>query len=129
MICPDDPRLSDALRLISKRIPIVTLITDLPNSGRIAYVGPDNRQTGRVAGELMGRFLGPSGGEILLVLGMHRMIGHEEREIGFRSVLRERFPHCTVVASLESGEDQERAGNVVHMALRNNPGIRGVYNV
>jgi LacI family transcriptional regulator len=129
VVCPDDAQLSDALRLISKRIPIVTLVTDLPNSGRIAYVGPDNRQMGRVAGELMGRFLGPSGGEVLLVLGMHRMIGHEEREMGFRSVLRERFPRCTIVASLESGEDQGRAGDVVYKALRNNPGVRGVYNV
>ena len=127
--CPDDARLSDALRLISHRIPVVTLVTDVPNSGRISYVGPDNRQMGRVAGELMGRFLGPSGGELLLVLGMHRMIGHEEREMGFRSVLRERFPHCTIVASLESGEDQERAGDVVYRALRNNPDVRGLYNV
>jgi LacI family transcriptional regulator len=49
--------------------------------------------------------------------------------MGFRSVLRERFPRCTIVASLESGEDQERAGDVVYKALRNNPGVRGVYNV
>jgi LacI family transcriptional regulator len=129
VICPNDPQLSDALRLISKSIPIVTLVTDLPNSGRIAYVGPDNRQTGRVAGELMGWFLGPSGGEVVIVLGMHRIIGHEQREMGFRSVLRERFPACTIAASLESGEDQARAGEVVYKALRNNPGVRGVYNV
>jgi LacI family transcriptional regulator len=77
----------------------------------------------------MGRFLGPSGGEVLIVLGMHRMIGHEERELGFRSVLRERFPACTIAASLESGEDQVRAGEVVYRALRNDPGVRGVYNI
>lgn len=129
VIGPDDPQLSDALRLISKRLPIVTMVTDLPKSGRIAYVGPDNRQMGRVAGELMGRFLDPSGGEVLIVLGMHRMMGHEEREMGFRSVLRERFPQCTIVASLESGEDRERAGDVVYKALRDKPGVRGVYNV
>src|SRR5689334_22800764 len=60
--CPDDARLSDALRLVSRRVPVVTLVTDVPSSGRLAYVGPDNRQMGRVAGELMGRFLGPGGG-------------------------------------------------------------------
>lgn len=129
VVAPDDPRLSEALRPISARVPIVTLVTDLPSSGRIAYVGPDNRRMGRVAGELMGRFLGPDGGEVLIVVGMHRMIGHEEREMGFRSVLRERFARCTIAASLESGEDRERAGEVVHRALRKNPGVRGVYNV
>jgi len=84
VICPDDPHLSDELQLISTRIPILTLVTDLPRSGRIAYIGPDNRQAGRAAGELMGRFLGSAGGDILVILGMHRFVGHEEREMGFR---------------------------------------------
>ena len=127
--CPDDPQLSEALRSISRRIPIVTIVTDLPDSGRIAYIGPDNRQLGRVAGELMGRFLGPSGGEVIIVLGMQRFAGHEEREMGFRSVLRERFPGCTIAAGLESGEDQKRAGDVVYAALRQNATIRGIYNI
>lgn len=127
--CPDDPRLSEALRTIAQRIPVVTMVTDLPTSGRIAYVGPDNRQLGRVAGELMGRFLGPPGGEVVIVLGMQRMTGHEEREMGFRAVLRERFPRCTIAAALESGEDQRRAGDVVHRALRGNPAINGIYNI
>lgn len=127
--CADEPLLSDALRSVSQRIPVVTMITDVPQSGRIAYVGPDNRQLGRVAGELMGRFLGPAGGEVVIVLGMHRMTGHEDREIGFRSVLRERFPHCTISATLESAEDQQRAGNVVYDAFRKNPALCGVYNV
>lgn len=129
VVCPSDPQLSDALKRISKKIPFVTLATDLPNSGRIAYVGPDNRQTGRVAGELMGRFLGPAGGDVLVILGLHSIIGHEEREMGFRSVLRERFPSCAIAGLLESGEDQTRAGDVVHAALRKNPGVRGIYNV
>lgn len=129
LTCPDDPRLSDALRLISSRVPVVTLVTDLPNSGRIAYVGPDNRQMGRVVGELMGRFIGPGGGDVVIVLGMQRISGHEEREMGFRSVLRERFPDCRIVLSLESGEDPARAGEVVAAALKGHPEIRGIYNV
>lgn len=129
VVFPDDRLLSDALKMISAKIPIVTLITDLPACGRLAYVGPDNRQIGRVAGELMGRFLGSDGGEVMVVLGMHRMIGHEEREMGFRSVLRERFPLVSIVASMESGEDQTKAGQVVLETLRKNPKIAGIYNI
>lgn len=127
--CPDHPAVSDALRAASQRIPVVTLVTDLPNSNRIAYVGPDNRQIGRAAGELMGRFLGLAGGEVLVVLGMQKFAGHQEREMGFRAVLRERFPQCTVVDVLESEEDQTRAGQVVLWALKSRADIRGIYNV
>jgi LacI family transcriptional regulator len=127
--CPNDPRLSDVLRLHAQKIPVVTLVTDLPGSGRIAYVGPDNRQTGRVAGELMGRFLGRDGGNVLVVLGLHGMTGHEEREMGFRSVLRERFPNCRIASSLESQEDQMLAGEVVRAALEEHSDVAGIYNV
>ena len=127
--CPNDPKLADTLRQLSHRLPVITLVTDLPDSGRIAYVGPDNRQMGRAAGELMGRFIGPAGGQVLLVLGLHRITGHEQREMGFRSVLRERFPACTIVDAVESGEDQTRAGQVVADALLRYPQICGIYNV
>lgn len=129
IVCQDDPRLSDELRLLSGRLPVITLVTDLPNSGRFAYVGPDNRQMGRVAGELMGRFLGRDGGDVLVVLGLHRITGHEEREMGFRSVLREHYTSCIIAGALESGERQECAGEVVSAALRKNPNIRGIYNI
>ncbi|QGY31969.1 LacI family transcriptional regulator (plasmid) [Pantoea cypripedii] len=128
VVCPNDPDLADALKRVSGQLPILTLATDIPSSGRLAYVGPDNRQMGRAAGELMGRFLGERGGEILVVLGMHNMIGHEERERGFRAVLRERFPACIWAVTLESAENQRRAGDVVRQALLENPRIRGIYN-
>jgi LacI family transcriptional regulator len=129
VICPDDPKLSAALNKIAQKIPIITLATDLPRSGRIAYVGPDNRQAGRCAGELMGRFLGPPGGKILIVLGLYGMVGHSEREAGFRAVLGERFAACTVAATLESREDRDRAGRVVYDFLRRRPLTAGIYNI
>lgn len=127
--CADEPRLSDALRRASKQIPVITLVTDLPRSGRLAYIGPDNRQIGRVAGELMGRFLGREGGQVLVVVGLHRIAGHEEREMGFRAVLRERFQACQIVATLESAEDQTRAADLTYQALQDFPRTRGIYNV
>lgn len=129
IVCPDHPILSEELRKAAQRIPVVTLVTDLPTSGRIAYVGPDNRQIGRVAGELMGRFLGRDGGKVLVMLGWQRIAGHLEREMGFRAVLRERFPACEIVEILESAEDGERAGDLTFRALKQRPDVRGIYNV
>ncbi|QXZ80510.1 LacI family DNA-binding transcriptional regulator [Rhizobium sp. L51/94] len=109
--------------------PVLTLATDLRNTERLAYVGADNRKAGRLAGDLMGRLLGKEGGEIVVIAGMLSMIGHEEREMGFRAVLRERYPSCHVAEVLESMEHGEKAGDLVFNALKSNPRIRGIYNV
>lgn len=108
--------------------PVVTLATDIRGGGRHTYVGPDNWKAGRVAGDLVGRLLGPAGGEVIMIAGMLSMIGHEEREMGFRSVLRERYPGCRLIEVLQSLERGERAGDLVYRALKANPGIRGIYN-
>jgi len=129
VVCPEVPSLTAELKKISHKMPIVTLVTDLPGCGRLAYVGSNNRQSGRAAGELMGRFLGPEGGNVLIVSGTRRYLGQEEREMGFRSVLKERFAIINIAGSLESEEDQMRAGRVVSDAMQAHPDIRGIYNM
>lgn len=126
--CPHSEEIAAALRRFGERGPVMTLATDIRDSGRTAYIGPDNRKAGRVAGDLMGRFLRPAGGDVVMIAGLLSMIGHEEREAGFRSVLRERYPECRVLEVLESHELGERAGDLVFDALKRNPGVRGIYN-
>lgn len=127
--CPDQPDIFDALQRAAQHVPVVTLVSDIPNSGRLAYVGPDNRRIGRVAGELMGRFIGQDGGKVLVMLGHSSIIGHQEREMGFRAVTRERFPKIEILDIAESEEDSSRAASIAQAALRTEPNIRGIYNV
>lgn len=127
--CPQDDEFSSCLdRLSPKGVPVIALATDIRGVGNHIYVGPDNRRAGRVAGDLMGRLIGKAGGDVLVIAGMLSMIGHEEREMGFRSVLRERYAHCRVLEVVQSFEDRARAGDLVSDALRRNPAIRGIYN-
>lgn len=108
--------------------PVITLATDIETSGNHIYVGPDNRQAGRIAGDLMGRFLGAEGGELLLILGLQSLTGQAERGAGFRDVLAERYPACTIVDVVESLEDGDRAGNLTAHVLKARPALRGIYN-
>ncbi len=128
VVCPDRAEIADAIRSVAARRPVVTLATDLPGSGRQAYVGPDDRRSGRVAGDLMGRFLGPGGGAILVIAGLFSMTGQRERLDGFAEVLTDRYPACRIVDVVESRELAERAGTLAAGALLNTPGIRGLYN-
>ena len=129
VICPEEPLIAAAVAQAAAAMPVVTLASDLPRSGRLAYVGADNRAAGRLAGELMGKFLGAAGGAVVVVSGLHSYIGHEEREMGFRAALRERYPACRLAAVVETRESQARAGALVEQLFARHPEIVGIYNV
>jgi LacI family transcriptional regulator len=129
VICPEEPSITAAVARAAVAMPVVTLASDLPRSGRLAYVGVDNRAAGRLAGELMGKMLGAAGGQVVVVSGLHSYIGHEEREMGFRAVLRERYPALRLVAVVETREQQARAGALVEQLFALHPEIAGIYNV
>ncbi|WP_138466600.1 LacI family DNA-binding transcriptional regulator [Poseidonocella sp. HB161398] len=125
----NDPCIAAALdRQIALGKPVLTLGTDISTEGPHIYVGSDNLRSGRVAGDLMARFLGPGGGDVMVVAGLLRMTGHGQREQGFRAVLAERHPACRLAAVVESQEEASRAGELVFRALMDNPRLRGIYN-
>ncbi|WP_235919522.1 LacI family DNA-binding transcriptional regulator [Aureimonas psammosilenae] len=126
---PDEPRIMEAVGTAAATRPVVTLATDLPTSGRAAYVGPNDRRAGRVAGDLMGLFLRPQGGRVLLIAGRRDILGHRSREDGFRQILAERHPGIDVAPTAENGEDGERAGRIVLEALSADHAIRGIYHM
>lgn len=125
---PEHPLICDAVRVLSQTLPVVSLATDLADSDRAAYVGPDDRRAGRVAGDLMGRLLGAGGGRILMVAGLLDLAGQRAREAGFRAVLDEHYPACRLDQVLETGEEAEVAGRLVEAAFRADPALCGVYH-
>ena len=54
--------------------------------------------------------------------------GHEEREMGFRSVLAEDFPEARIVAQCESMDDRERAYAETRAVLEAHPDLAAIYN-
>lgn len=124
---PAEARISEAVRQFSRTAPVVTLATDIPDSDRSLFIGPDDRKSGRAAGDLMGLILGPAGGDVLMVAGMLDNAGQRAREAGFRALLAERYPAARLVSVLETGEDGDTAGHAVGLALRQGRSIRGLY--
>lgn len=124
---PSSERIVAAINRQAARVPVLTFATDIPESARHAYIGPDDCKAGRIAGELMGRLL-PAGGDILVVAGLMHMTGQADRVEGFRAVIAERYPDCRILRIVESRESQERAGRLVDEALRRQPDLAGIYN-
>ncbi|MGH6861786.1 MAG: LacI family DNA-binding transcriptional regulator, partial [Phyllobacterium sp.] len=82
VVALDHPTVREAMRsLANAGVPIVTLVSDILHVPRIGYIGVDNRAAGRLAGFLLGRFLGKgTRRKIALFAGSRSYRGHEERE-------------------------------------------------
>ncbi len=59
---------TEDLRLVGKKVPLITMDNDAPESGRLCYVGVDNRKAGRAVGRLVKKCL-PNGGTIAMFIG------------------------------------------------------------
>ncbi|KAG1274906.1 hypothetical protein G6F64_015013 [Rhizopus arrhizus] len=80
----EHPVVREAVNTLAQQgVPTVTLISDLANSARTAYVGLDNRAAGRTAGYLIARFIGLRAAHVALIAGSRHYRAHEERESGF----------------------------------------------
>ncbi|MET1006468.1 MAG: LacI family DNA-binding transcriptional regulator [Propionibacteriaceae bacterium] len=128
---PDDPTVNDAVnRIHDLRIPVVTVVTDLPLSRRIGYVGIDNRAAGATAAYLISRMSDDSStAAVLVTLSSSSFRGEEEREIGFRSTMRMLAPDRTIREVSETdGLDASMLAAVGH-ALDRDAAIGAVYSI
>jgi len=127
---PDVPEIITACwRLGQAGIPIVTLVTDLPGSQRLAYIGMDNRAAGGTAAYLMGQWLGDRPGDVLVTLSREFFRGEEEREMGFHGAMRSRYPDRAMIEIDNSDGLDETMRGLVLAALDSNPNISAVYSI
>ena len=96
LVCREDPAITTCLRAISKAaVPLVCLTTDLVDIDRLGYIGINHVSAGRTAGSLLGQLIGAQTGELILLLtGSFRC--QYERELGFRSLIREAYANLSI---------------------------------
>jgi LacI family transcriptional regulator len=131
LIALDHPTVREAMRALSEAgVEVVTLVSDILHVPRTGYVGIDNRAAGRLGGYLLGRFL-PSREprKVALFAGSLSYRGHEEREMGFRHMIAEEFPHLEVVELREIRDDRQRAYEEAASLLQQHPDLAGIYNI
>jgi LacI family transcriptional regulator len=127
---PDVPEIAEAIAKLDRAgIPVVTLVTDLPLSKRVAYVGIDNRAAGSTAAYLIDRLLGDTQGEVLIALSRSVFRGEEEREIGFRATMRSRSGDRTLIEQTDTDGLDGTVRESTLQTLQRNPGISSVYSI
>jgi LacI family transcriptional regulator len=105
LVAREHPAINAAVRaVVARGVPVVCLTSDLPSSGRTAYVGSDQFASGSAAGWFCGRFLPRSvPGKVLFVYSVPFRC-QLDREQGFRQVLRTEFAGLTIDEKVSSDE-------------------------
>lgn len=114
-------------RTIARGIQVVTLISDVPGSGRGHYVGIDNVAAGRTAASLLGRFIDSTGGTVQVILGSMLLRDHVERRFGFEQVIHTEFAHLDIAPVIEGFEDNDRTAAELRARFEAIPEINGLY--
>lgn len=115
--------------LCENGIPVATINDDISDSKRVFYVGPQMIQNGRVAGELMGKFLGGQG-RVMTLNGDIQSLEYKERLEGFAEVLREDYKGIRIVANYTYSQEELRTGNtkIIKSMLESSDDINGIYD-
>jgi LacI family transcriptional regulator, galactose operon repressor len=131
IVCKNMPPIIDELkRLRQTGVRVMAVVSDIESSARSAYLGIDNRAAGNVAAYLMGRHLnGRPGARVAVVVGSFSYRCHEDREIGFRSIMRQQFESVEVLEVIKGEDSDEATYDAARKLLQITPNIVGVYNV
>ncbi len=119
-------------RAVAAGIPVVCTNTDIEGTGRLCYVGEDAAKASRIAGRILGEFLGGAG-EIAVITSTSAMRTGtyflKVRETGFQGYMAENFPGIHIVESVPSLENPAMTYQMTLELLRRQPELRGVYVV
>ncbi len=108
-------------------VPVFGLLSQLTSPDLAGYVGIDGRKAGRTAGWAMCR-LSHGQGEVGILIGSHRYRTQEDRELGFRSYVREFAPEIRLHDSIVYLDDSAVAYEAAAEILSTHPALSGLYH-
>ena len=128
IVAPGDPAaLAPLLEEAAERgIPVVCVVTDTPDSPRLASVSADPFTVGGVAGELLARFL-PGRGEVAFFTGWLGTQEHAYKLRGFVTRLSAVNPGLRLGPIVEAHDDAREAQRRMREVLKAHPKLRGLY--
>lgn len=127
---PDHPDVVRAIDdLAARGIPVVTLVTDVRGSRRIAYVGLDNVAAGATAAYLLTQVLAGRPADVLLTLSRSLFFGERERADAFTAALARLEPARRVHTITDSDGLDSTMAALVADRLAAEPALAAAYSV
>jgi LacI family transcriptional regulator len=128
IIAPGNPAALESYirRAARQDVPVVCVVTDAPDTQRLASVSADPFTVGAVAGELLARFL-PGGGEVAFFTGWLSTQDHADKLRGFESSLRSMPGGLTLGPVVEAHDNEREAYAQALAVLRAHPDLKAIY--
>jgi LacI family transcriptional regulator len=121
------PDVTDAVtRLKAKGVPTFALLNDFAQGVRQNYLGLNNLKVGRIAASMV-TMAATKPGPIAVFVGGYRWHGHELRETGFRSFVREYASQFQILDTLVNLETRQLTYEATLDLLERHPDLRGIY--
>lgn len=115
--------------LVKQHVPVITLVTDIPGSARLRYIGMDNFNAGKVAALMMAKWHHSPNATIAAVTGDAGFTGEQERICGFQAGIQEFAPHFSVQVVSGGFGLNPLMYQFVSQFLTEHPTINAVYTV
>lgn len=112
--------------LQAEGVPCFAFLNDFAPGLRQSYIGLNNLKVGRIAASMIATAVHRPG-KLAVFVGGYRWHGHELREAGFRSYVRETAPRFSVLDTLVNLETRQLTYEATLDLLARNPDLRGIY--
>jgi LacI family transcriptional regulator len=109
-----------------KNVRVMCITTDAPKSKRSGFVGVDPSLSGRLAAELMARFV-PDGSRVAMLTGMLSAEEHRLKADGFQRGYNDDAANSGEVMVLEAHESEEESYEKTCDLLEKYPDLKGIY--
>ncbi|WP_333815605.1 LacI family DNA-binding transcriptional regulator [Tabrizicola sp.] len=128
---PDHPLIHATIRDLTRQgRPIVTIISDVPQTERLAYAGIDHYKAGRSAAFFLGRMSLPANrpGKVVVLCHHIGFQAHAERIRGLTDQLQADAPHLELAEIVRGGDDPLMSEMKLKEAFLRHPETTGIYN-
>ena len=120
---------NNIVELKKYHVPVVTMVTYIPNTKRLCYAGMNNNSAGKTAAYLMSEWLERSDLDVAVILSSQKFLGEKERVDAFCERLKALSPKLRTIPISEGYGMDVPTFDVVKTALDKHPNIKAVYCV
>jgi ribose transport system substrate-binding protein len=128
-VSPNDPKTVEEsiAKAMAAGIPVITWDADAPDSQRILYIGTNNVNAGKTAGEELAKAIGGKG-KVAILHGALTALNAQQRVEGFKEALKA-YPDIQIVAEEPTEDDPAQSLSKAEALLQAYPDLAAFYGV